>query len=52
MSKPFPLTRRALGVSSVAVLAASIFHFGTHTIREAKLFLAAQGITVRLCPER
>ncbi|MFZ4819157.1 MAG: imidazole glycerol phosphate synthase subunit HisF [Limisphaerales bacterium] len=35
-----------------AVLAASIFHFGTHTIREAKSFLAAQGITVRLCVER
>jgi cyclase len=31
-----------------AVLAASIFHFGTHTVREAKSFLAAQGITVRL----
>ena len=31
-----------------AVLAASIFHFGTHTVREAKEFLARQGITVRL----
>ncbi len=31
-----------------AVLAASIFHFGTHTVREAKAFLAAQGITVRM----
>jgi cyclase len=31
-----------------AVLAASIFHFGTHTVREAKLFLAAQGITIRV----
>ena len=31
-----------------AVLAASIFHFGTHTIPEAKRFLAASGIEVRL----
>jgi len=31
-----------------AVLAASIFHFGTFTIRESKAFLAAQGIPVRL----
>ncbi|MFM7556302.1 MAG: HisA/HisF-related TIM barrel protein, partial [Verrucomicrobiota bacterium] len=31
-----------------AVLAASIFHFGTHTIQEAKAFLAARGITVRM----
>ena len=30
-----------------AVLAASIFHFGQHTIAEAKAFLAARGITVR-----
>ena len=31
-----------------AVLAASIFHFGQHTIGEAKRFLAAQGVPVRL----
>ena len=31
-----------------AVLAASIFHFGEHTVREAKLLMAAQGIPVRL----
>jgi cyclase len=31
-----------------AVLAASIFHFGEHTIDEAKRHLAAQGIAVRL----
>ena len=31
-----------------AVLAASIFHFGTHTVREAKQRLAAAGIAVRL----
>jgi cyclase len=30
-----------------AVLAASIFHFGEHTIREAKELMAASGITVR-----
>ena len=30
-----------------AVLAASIFHFGQHTIPEAKQFMAAQGIEVR-----
>jgi cyclase len=31
-----------------AVLAASIFHFGEHTVGEAKRFMAAQGIPVRL----
>ncbi len=31
-----------------AVLAASIFHFGQHSIPEAKAFLAAQGIEMRL----
>jgi cyclase len=30
-----------------AVLAASIFHFGEHTVHEAKEHLAARGITVR-----
>jgi imidazole glycerol-phosphate synthase subunit HisF len=30
-----------------AVLAASIFHYGTHTIREARAALAAAGIAVR-----
>ena len=30
-----------------AVLAASIFHFGEHTVAEAKAHLAAHGITVR-----
>lgn len=34
-----------------AVLAASIFHFGTHTIREAKEYLAARGIPIRPVPE-
>ena len=31
-----------------AALAASIFHFGLHTIAEAKAFLRAQGVEVRL----
>ncbi|MYN12393.1 imidazole glycerol phosphate synthase subunit HisF [Pusillimonas sp. TS35] len=31
-----------------AVLAASIFHYGQHTVREAKEFMAARGIRVRL----
>jgi len=30
-----------------AVLAASIFHFGQHTVREAKELMASRGITVR-----
>ncbi len=31
-----------------AVLAASIFHYGEHTIKEAKEYLAARGVPVRL----
>jgi cyclase len=31
-----------------AVLAASIFHYGHHTVQEAKLFMAQQGIPMRL----
>ncbi len=31
-----------------AVLAASIFHFGEYTVREAKEYMAARGIEVRL----
>ena len=31
-----------------AVLAASIFHYGEYTIREAKEYMASQGIPVRL----
>ena len=30
-----------------AVLAASIFHFGEHTVAEAKTVMTARGITVR-----
>jgi len=33
-----------------AVLAASIFHFGTHSIAEAKAHMAAAGISVRPAP--
>jgi cyclase len=33
-----------------AVLAASIFHFGLHTIGEAKRYLAERGVPVRLGP--
>ncbi len=33
-----------------AVLAASIFHYGEYTVREAKEFLAAHGVKVRLDP--
>jgi cyclase len=39
----------SLGGAS-AVLAASIFHFGEHTIGEAKVAMAAAGIAVRLDP--
>ena len=35
---------------ATAVLAASIFHFGEHTIREAKLHMARAGLAVRLDP--
>src|SRR5262249_9765574 len=31
-----------------ALLAASIFHFGEHTVREAKRYLRARGVPVRL----
>ena len=31
-----------------AVLAASIFHYGTHSIRETKEYLADRGISVRI----
>jgi cyclase len=33
-----------------AVLAASIFHFGTHSIREAKAYLRSRGVEVRIEP--
>ena len=31
-----------------AVLAASVFHFGTYTVKQVKEYMAAQGIPVRL----
>jgi cyclase len=37
----------ALAGGADAVLAASIFHFGEHTIREAKAHLTARGVPVR-----
>jgi cyclase len=37
----------ALAGGADAVLAASIFHFGQHTVREAKEHLAARGVPVR-----
>jgi cyclase len=36
-----------LGKAS-AVLAASIFHYGKHSIREAKEYLHSKGVLVRL----
>ena len=35
---------------ATAVLAASIFHFGEHTIREAKEYMARAGLAMRLDP--
>ena len=35
---------------ATAVLAASIFHFGEHTVREAKAYMAKAGLAVRLDP--
>ena len=44
------LEHLALGLEAGAdaVLAASIFHFGQHTIGEAKQFLASRGLAIRL----
>jgi imidazole glycerol-phosphate synthase subunit HisF len=44
------LVEGAIDGRADAVLAASIFHFGEHTIREAKETLAAAGLTVRPAP--
>jgi cyclase len=38
----------ALDAGADALLAASVFHFGTFTIHEVKEFLAKQGYSVRL----
>ena len=34
---------------AAAVLAASIFHFGTYSISEAKAHLSSYGVPMRLC---
>jgi cyclase len=41
------LAEGALAGGADAVLAASIFHFGQHTVAEAKRHLAARGVKVR-----
>jgi cyclase len=41
------LAEGALDGGADAVLAASIFHFGEHTVAEAKAHLAERGLTVR-----
>ncbi|HEX8770054.1 MAG TPA: imidazole glycerol phosphate synthase subunit HisF [Acidimicrobiales bacterium] len=41
------LVEGAVAGGADAVLAASIFHFGEHTVREAKEHLTANGVTVR-----
>ncbi len=33
-----------------AVLAASIFHFGEHSVRDAKVYMARAGLPMRLDP--
>jgi cyclase len=45
------LDHLAVGVTegrATGVLAASIFHFGEHTIAEAKAAMTSAGVTVRL----
>lgn len=39
-----------VGGAADAVLAASIFHFGIHTVAEAKAYLRERGVEVRLEP--
>lgn len=46
--KPEHMAEAILEGKADAVLAASIFHFGTYSIRETKEYLAARGIPVRL----
>jgi cyclase len=41
------LAEGALAGGADAVLAASIFHFGEHTVREAKELMASRGVSVR-----
>jgi len=35
---------------ATAVLAASIFHFGEHSVREAKTYMSKAGLPIRLDP--
>src|SRR5262249_47027835 len=42
-----PPPAEGLEAGAEAVLAATIFHFGQHTIGEAKAFLAARGLHIR-----
>lgn len=46
--EPCHMAEAILEAKADAVLAASIFHFGTYGIRETKEYLAARGIPVRL----
>jgi imidazole glycerol-phosphate synthase subunit HisF len=45
---PEDMYRAVIEGKADAVLAASIFHFGTYTIKETKQYLAGKGIPVRL----
>mgnify|MGYP003339335882 CR=1 FL=1 len=45
MSRTIHCAKR--GASASAVLAASIFHFGTYTIESIKTYLAERGIAIR-----
>jgi len=45
--KPDDFIRVLTDGEADAALAASIFHYGTHSIAEAKEYLAARGIPVR-----
>ena len=40
----------AVGAGADAVLCASIFHYGRHTVEEVKEFMAAAGVPVRIPP--
>jgi cyclase len=40
----------ALNAGADALLAASVFHFGSHRIRDVKAYLASQNYPVRIAP--
>jgi cyclase len=46
--EPEHLYQAVVAGEADAVLAASIFHYGTHPIRQVKEYLAAKGVPVRL----